>query len=252
MKKPMPKIELSALDQERFGIITAKAYPETIDDIEGINLWCQHNNVALVIARIATTNLRLAQSMEEYSYKLMDTLVYYQSVSIPQGSASDLLPLDYKIFEQRRPTRVEMHALANEAFRNYHGHYHSDARIDPIQADAVYTSWADRSAQDSQVAQHILTIYRSAPGGGEALAAFATLNERPRGMEGVLFCVHPNDRGKGLHRALVRASIKYSTKREFPIFFSSTQITNVEVQKNWAREGMLPSQSFYTFHLWRS
>lgn len=236
---------LSALDAERFGLVTAKLTVDTHTDFDAVDAWLDAHAVRLVIARVATDDTARAQALEARGYRLMDTLLYYRRALGAAEIAPLALPAGYAI-DAARPTPVEMRALATQAFKGYMGHYHADPAIPPALADEVYASWAERSAADPEVAQHIVTIrHRS------GLAAFATLNTRGDACEGVLFAVDASHRNQGLHRVLVRASLAHAQASGCGAFFSSTQVANHTVQRNWIREGLLPDRGCYTFHLTR-
>ena len=73
----LPQVFLSAIDEERFGIRTAKAPRVTLDVLPLVTDFCDANNVTLLIARTLTSDLQVAQAMEREGFILMDTLVYY-------------------------------------------------------------------------------------------------------------------------------------------------------------------------------
>ncbi|MFG6413868.1 GNAT family N-acetyltransferase [Roseateles sp. DC23W] len=236
---------LSALDAERFGWVTAKLTVDTTTDFNAVDAWLEAHAVRFVIARVATDDTAQAQALEARGYRLMDTLLYY----LRTLGGANIAPLELQAgydLDVARPSPAEMRALAAQAFRGYMGHYHADPAIAPALADEVYASWAERSATDPAVAQHIVAIRY-----GSRLAAFATLNTCSGACEGVLFAVDTSHRNQGLHRALVRASLAHAQAGGCHTFFSSTQVANHTVQRNWIREGLLPDRGCYTFHLTR-
>ncbi|HEY1395723.1 GNAT family N-acetyltransferase [Roseateles sp.] len=247
----MRNINLSPMDAERFGVVTAKCTVESAADLAGIEDWCDERGVDFVIARVGTDDLRTVQQMEDRGFRLMDTLVYFRRAFDERPLAPPQLPASYRVADDTRPTPEEMAEVARLSFSAYGGHYHADDRLAPEAADQVYVSWAARSAESPQVAQEIVTIRHTAAGGAGTLVAFATLNDADGDSEGVLFAVHPDHQGKGLHRALIQASLLNAHRRGCRGFFSSTQLNNRPVQRNWAREGLIPSHSYYTFHQWR-
>jgi GNAT superfamily N-acetyltransferase len=239
---PLPV--LSALDTERFGRITAKLMVDASSDLDAIDAWLDAHAVRFVIARVATNDTAQAQALEARGYRLMDTLLYYRRALGASDTTPPALLPGYAIDTRQRPSPTEMRALASQAFKGYMGHYHADPAIAPALADEVYASWAERSAADPRVAQHIVAIRY-----GSDLAAFATLNTNDGVCEGVLFAVGTRHRNQGLHRALVRASIAHAQSRGCSAFYSSTQVANYTVQRNWIREGLFPDHGCYTFHL---
>lgn len=242
---------LSEIDTLRFGVVTAKCTVNQLSDLSRIEDWCKQHEVVFVIARVRTAEVRLAQKMEDIGFRLMDTLVYFQRDIVGADSSAVLAPSGFSIDWDGRPDVLEMEKTASLVFKNYLGHYHADELLPSAKSDAVYSSWAANSAASEEIANQIIALYSQGPLGKTELAAFATLNYKKSQCEGILFGVHPSYRQRGLHRLLVQAAIFCSAQRGCDSIISSTQLTNLQVQKNWVREGFLPSDSFYTFHYWR-
>ena len=74
--KDLP-IFLSAIDEERFGIKTAKVEKVELQDIPNVLRFCEENNVRLLLARCPTSDLPAVQELERKGFLLMDTLIYY-------------------------------------------------------------------------------------------------------------------------------------------------------------------------------
>ncbi len=244
-------IAISDIDCMRFDVVTAKCIVGEPKELMLIDEWCRQHQVEFVIARVSTNDIRLAQDMENAGYRLMDTLVYFKRDLVPADLAVIDVPSGYRIEYNGRPSAEEMEKTAALAFENYIGHYHADSSLPASKSDAVYSSWAFNSAVSTEVANQIISVYSENSLGGSKLAAFATLNYKQNQSEGVLFGVHPAHRQRGLHKVLVRAAIVCSAQRGCTSIISSTQLNNLQVQKNWVRQGFLPTDSFYTFHHWR-
>lgn len=239
-----PHVSLSAIDEERFGIRTARAPQVTPEGLPAAMDFCRANGVVLLIARCRVSELRAAQAMEREGFSLMDTLVYYARdlgrTPIPSdtGQAS-VRPI--------RPGEEEVvRAVAADAFRGYFGHYHADERLDRAGCDEAYTSWALRSCVSRAVADEVLVAVLDG-----SVAGFATLLVNGPGEgEGVLFGVAQAAQGRGIYRSLVIAGMEWCRSRGATRMVVSTQITNVAVQKVWARVGFEPCHAYYTFHKW--
>ena len=78
MNDNSPQIDLSAIDEERFGIRTARASNVTVEGLSKVLDFCQAHSVVLLIARCLTANTQAAQAMERHGFLLMDTLIYYE------------------------------------------------------------------------------------------------------------------------------------------------------------------------------
>jgi GNAT superfamily N-acetyltransferase len=236
-------VALSPLDEARWGVPTAKAGGVTAAGLPAALEFCRARKVAFLIARCAAGDLPAAQALEAAGGRLMDTLVHW---------ARDLggVPAADAGAPALRPARADeapaVEALARVAFAGYGGHYHADPRLDRARCDAVYTDWARRSVLDRAVADAVLV----AEGEGRLLA-FATLRRGPAGEgEGVLFGVAPEAQGRGLYRALMLGGMAWCAAQGRSRMHVSTQVTNLAVQRVWARLGFEPARAEYTFHLW--
>lgn len=240
------EINLSELDRLRFGVITVKAKINCNDSVDDLIFQAKKINAKLLIIRLPTDCIALAQKLEISGAILTDTLVYFQKKSIEEYKIK--LPTDYSHSSAEVADSEEVERIALESFKGYFGHYHADPRLDRSDCDAVYSSWAKNSCSKNGLADEIIVIKKS-----DEIAAFATLKiTNDKCFEGVLFGVSPNHRGKGLHLKLMKISQNWGLNNGKKEFLTSTQITNVTVQKNWCRVGMEPLNSFYTYHLWLS
>jgi GNAT superfamily N-acetyltransferase len=239
-----PRIHLSAIDEERFGVRTARVSNVAFDHLDAIDAFCCQHQVKLLIARCYAYELRAAQAMQERGYRLMDTLVYFarRLASEPIADFTDSVQI-----RPVRPHESQIVAdLTAQVFRNYRGHYHADARLDPVLCDEVYTSWAYRSVMSRQVADEVLVAEREGQ-----IAGFIALrmNSKIEG-EGALYGVDPAIQGHGIGRNLIIGALRWLEARQAEKMVISTQITNVSSQKVWVRLGFEPLHAQYTFHKW--
>src|ERR1700682_2592325 len=70
-------VSLSAIDKERFGIVTARDPHFVVGTLQDALRFCRENSVQMLVARCAADDLPAAQAMEKAGGRLMDTLVYY-------------------------------------------------------------------------------------------------------------------------------------------------------------------------------
>jgi GNAT superfamily N-acetyltransferase len=244
MESGAQAVELSPLEEARFGIRTARAPALTVTSLPSVLAFCRAERVRLLIARCRTDDLDAAQALEDAGGRLMDTLVYY---------ARDLrrtpLPSDPRLESIRSVRSADVDALvdiARDAFRGYGGHYHADPRLDRRACDETYVSWIRRSCESREVAADVLVCdIDGAPG------AFATMRmNSPEEGEGVLFGVAPRAQGQGVYRALIAKGLAWCHAKDASRMVVSTQVTNLAVQKVWVRLGFEPGSSYYTFHAW--
>lgn len=240
------KYSLSEIDRLRFGVITAKLNIEAGDDVASLFASAKKNQVELMIIRVLADNLTVVQELEKEGAFLTDTLVYYRKNDMEQCPES--LPQGYmaRIATSTDASKLEVVALAT--FAGYFGHYHSDSRLNKRDCDLVYSSWAASSCTSKSVADAVLLIEKN-----DVIAAFATIKVTSQNeIEGVLFGVAPEHRGKGLHFSLMTLSQNWAVTNKYKNIITSTQLINTAVQKNWCRLGFEPDKSYYTFHKWFS
>lgn len=244
MTSDAPPVDLSPIDSERFGISVARAMVATPDTLASVNDFCREKGVTLLIARCPASELGTAQAMERDEFSLMDTLIYYA-----RNLGKTPVPLDTGTIPVRPVRSGEAEAVervAAESFREYFGHYHADGRLPRRQCDEVYTSWAVRSCTSRDVADEVLVAELDAN-----IVGFATLRlNSPEEGEGVLFGVDPSAQGRGVYRSFMVHGMKWCVSKGATRMVVSTQISNVAVQKVWARLGFEANQAYYTFHKW--
>lgn len=239
-----PIVRLSTLDEERFGIRTARASSVTLDNLPAILTFCRENRVIFLIARCLVDDLAATQAMEQTGFGLMDTLIYY---------AYDLdrkpIPTAQKEIHVRPVAVGEeeiIKQVAVESFRGYFGHYHADSRLDRVQCDAVYVTWAYRACVSRDVADVVLVAEHEGNIQGFVTLKVADADE----ADGGLFAVAPSARGTGLAQTLMARALEWCQMKSLRRMLISTQITNLASQKVWVRVGFEPSHAYYTFHKW--
>ena len=236
-------VGLSEIDSSRFGVNVARAYV-TAENFSRVLEFCATEKVQLLIARCATSGLRVAQKLESLGSLLTDTLVYYSF-----DLAKRTIPEDFPRAMVRKIVpgdEVQVQRVAAAAFQGYYGHYHADPNLDSGKCDEGYVSWAVRSCTSRQVATEVLVAEID-----HNVVGFATLrlNSSEEG-EGVLFAVAPEAQGSGIYRSFMVRGMQWCKEQGVKRMVVSTQVTNVAVQKVWCRVGFEPAHSYYTFHKW--
>lgn len=240
----MTSIYLSAIDEERFGIRTARISHVTFDSLSEAISFCRTNHVVFLIARSPVNDLAVAQAMEQEGFALMDTLIYYGFDLVRLSISTATEGIGVRSLSAGEEKTVK--ALAVDAFRGYLGHYHADPRLDRRQCDEVYVSWAYRACVSREVADEVLVADCDG-----RLQGFITLKVKSaEEAEGGLLGVASSARGTGVAQALMVHALTWCKTRGLRWMLISTQITNLASQKLWVRLGFEPSHAYYTFHKW--
>lgn len=239
-------IELSKLDTERFGFNVAKAVNFSCSDLDGINSFCDTNQVRLLIARVSSDDISITQKLEDHDYRLMDTLVYYKFDYAKKPSPQTTTSFRVENISGINEFAHKISEIAGRAFHGYFGHYHADSKLDKSICDDIYVDWAYRSCLDPDVATAVLAAFVD-----KEIAGFVTLKIRSETLgEVVLNCVSPKLQKRGIYMSLVLSGIDWFHRNSINQVIVSTQLINVSVQKVWARLGFEMDHSYYTFHKW--
>jgi GNAT superfamily N-acetyltransferase len=231
----------SEIDTNRFGMRIARAQFADELQIQSAIAYCQTQNIAMLIARVDTQYIHIAQFAEAHGFLLMDSLVYY-SIDLQKAKPSPQ-PTVAPFQQGELPDISE---IARQAFRNYLGHYHADPRLDKAQCDATYISWAERSCQHPEVADVVLVAHEE----GQPVGFLTLRRNSDEEVEIPLNAVLPTMQGRGVYQSLLQEALLWSAGKGFRRLVVSTQINNIPVQKAWARQGLEMHHSYYTFHKW--
>ena len=228
----------SALDTRRFGRRICRATVETAADVAALEALAAREGIEMVIARTITANTKAVHALEASGHRLMDALVYWG------GSLADAAPMPDGVRLATIADRATLGALAREGFTTYAGgHYHEDERLDPALVTAGYVEWCETSLDK---ADHEVWVTEDDAG---ALTGFLSLR-RGEPADMVLNAVAERARGRGVYRRLVQAAMASARAHGSRDIVVSTHLLNVTPQRVWARAGLLPKHSLYTFHKW--
>lgn len=216
----------------------------TLDTLQQVMQFAQDHDVKFLMARVDVNHLDAVQKMEDAGFRLMDTLVYYAF-----KYAKKPVPEQDSPYTIRSATSADVsivQQIAAESFKGYYGHYHADPRLDNAVCDAIYQDWAGKSVSSKDFADKVFVVADD----GDILG-FATLRmNSPQEGEGVLYGVAPHAQGRGIYRQMIVAGLGWAKEQGAARMVVSTQITNVAVQKVWARCGYEFDRAYYTLHKW--
>ena len=237
-------VTLSPLDEERFGIKSARATINTAADFPEVLEFCRAEGVVFLIARCPTGNSETVHLMEQNGFKLMDTLVYYDrdltNTQLPP------VPNNITVGTLRAGEEREVEKVAAKAFQNFVGHYHTDPRLDKRKADEVYSSWAMRCCASRKVAEVVIIAKYD----GKIVGFYALKLTPDRVVEGVLAGVDPSAQGLKVGRALITGGLEWGLAAGAPGMSIATQLINTKMQRVLLNLRFEPVASFYTFHKW--
>jgi GNAT superfamily N-acetyltransferase len=226
------KTDESSLDSERWKVKTYRIYPQTEKELE--------RDHGFIIARIETDRLDLVSKAERLGYKLCDTLVYWKGKCV---GSNDQCPSPGYWTRPIEPKDKEAIArLTKESFEGYKSHYFADSHTKAGSVDA-YVDWATRSVDGVVIEDERCEF----PYVHRNVVAYGTFGGN---CELVLGGVSKDHRGKGLYEHLVKSCMNWGITRGDKEIIISTQIHNLSVQKVWAKLGLKPIKSYYTFHYW--
>jgi GNAT superfamily N-acetyltransferase len=237
-------VYLSAIDEERFGIRTAKASHVTMDTLPSVIDFCRTNSVVFLIARCPVSEMRAAQAMEREGFSLMDTLVYYACDLAKKPFPTDTGKIPVRLLQPGEEDAVKK--TAAETFRGYYGHYHSDARLDRTKCDETYMDWAVRSCLSRDAAGEVLVAEMQ----GTIVGFFTLRLNSPEEGEAVVGGVAPAAQEHGIYRSFIIQGMQWCLSKGATSMVVSTQLINTPVQKVWTRLGFEFNKAYYTFHKW--
>lgn len=238
-------VSLSPMDEARFGVRTAKAKLNSINDVAVLREFCIVNDVQFAIVRCPTLDAQIAQALEKDDFFLTDTLVYFrcdldkiQSIPIEDGVVN--------IRSVQPGDETSVGQIAAEAFHDFRGHYHADPYLDRAKCDEVYVDWAVRSCISRDVADDVLIAEFD-----KKIIGFTTLRMESAEIGTTrLTGVATAAQKQGVYRCLQAHGINWCKNQGARWLITSTTVSNVPVQKVWVRRGYEPHASEYTFHKW--
>jgi RimJ/RimL family protein N-acetyltransferase len=244
MRSASPKVFLSDIDKERFGIRTARVVGVTVESLSSILEFCRKEQVKLLIARCSMSDLETAQNMEREGFLLMDTLVYYTIDLTKKNIPSDNGMVYFRPI--RAGEEEEMVSVAVESFRGYFGHYHADHRLDNNKCDEAYVDWA-RKAYASRGSDDNFLVAEIE----DRIVAFGVFRiNNPDEGELFLGGIHPKFQGQGIYQSFLCRAMEWCLSKNAKRIVISTQLNNIAVQKVLTRFGFELTKGYYTFHRW--
>ena len=237
-------IALDAQESDRFGVVCARVI-DPLAPLDQIDAAAREQAVDMLSLRLETHHITRVAALEDSGFRLMDTLVYYDT-----ALASDLnLPSqpDGETIRFAVPDDAEaIGAVAQAAFSGFFGHFHADDRLQKSDATAVYVDWTRHLVRNLDAEHPVLVSERA----GRPVGFLTLRRNSPEELEIVLNAVHPDDQGTGIYGSLIDAALRHAIEVGAARMIVSTQINNIAVQRAWGKRGFRMLRSLYTFHKW--
>ena len=239
----------SALETARFGVafgrldVTA-VQPSALADAIAM---ADAQGLEVLSARVDAMNLGQVRALENFGFRIMDTLVYYRldlSSAHAEMPAADLEPPVALTTDDAEACS----AIARRAFRGYMGHYHTDPRLSADAADEAYADWISRLLLDASPDQIAIGSVKD----GKLVGFLVGQRKNSRTSEIILNAVFPEAQRSGYYTALLCDYLRRVGRRGDGEVVISTQLQNYAVQKIWTRAGFTLFRSFHTLHRWAS
>lgn len=239
------RVHLSPPDREKFGIISARAEDISEENLAEVFDFCRREKVEFLIARCRADEFRAAQALARKGGVLADTLVVYLRnlvrTPIPEVSGR------CAVRKIREGEEEKVRTVAEEAFRDYGGHYLADERLPGAESGEIYSSWAGRFLRDRSKSREVIVAEKN----GEIIGFNLVRMNGPEEGEGILEGVSPRAGRRSLvQRDMAIGAMNWARKRNAIRMLASIALTNIVMQKIIIRLGFEPYRSYHTFHLW--
>lgn len=171
-----------------------------------------------------------------------DSTVYWSServVKNPEPISSEL-----RIFEISIHQLSDVISVIDSSFDNYRSHWHYNPRTKHLRMPAAYAEWVTNAMKWPDTTCYLMTH-------GDVPAGMAMTQIGEDFAEILLAGIAKNFQAKGLYQQLLQYVATDLRRKEMHQIVISTQSGNTNVQKAWARYGLLPALSIQTVHIER-
>jgi ribosomal protein S18 acetylase RimI-like enzyme len=246
-------------DSKHFGVDIAKVeYILTLGD------YCERKQISkqllscfstiskhkLAITRTHTEDTAIIHSLEENSFKLMDTLVtYFFDFRNPITSFKEIC----KIEPMKEKEMAELRKISMTSFsepRIATDHFHADSRLDKAKSDSLYEKWVEDIGK-SEFSKVLVAKIRNCPVGFSAGKINYQLNDHANKKIAsiILSAVSPEYRQAHIYTSIIQAFLRFFLDK-VDIVDIGTHVANYPVQRAWSRLGFKIVRSQHTWHKW--
>ena len=215
--------------------------------------WAISRGIEFLLCKIHTDDMSTVHALEKRGFLLMDTLLdcVYDSRRDPlRNVPRPPLPQGFTIRLAGEDDMEELVAVAQAAFRDHFGRFHSDQRISERQAILVYEEWVRSSCEG--YADWILVVEIDGKIVGYSVWKKPSPLEQSLGIRlghYSIGAIHPNYHGRGLFRALTYAGMElFEGIADY--IEGPTHINNYSVQRAYTKLRWRICDARHSFHKW--
>lgn len=233
----------SSLESDRFGLRILRGSSASFDTQQLLQK-IEEERADIAILRIPTSEQYRLSELSQLPFPVLvaDTLVVFEG----DLRRSPLNPLYNSRLTYHRATeadRATLEELVDLSFKEYRTHYHSNPLFAPPLVLEGYKEWAMSCLNPGD--ERVCFLYYV---DGQSVAFTTNMVHADYG-EGIIFGARPHVTTRGLYTDLIRHTKQYMHEQGLRRVRATTQIQNHGVQRVWAREGLLPTQSYCTVHI---
>lgn len=197
----------------------------------------------LAVVRYPSGNTEFSSQLSRLGYNMISTdpTVYWSLSSFsqqPQARSSAEFQL------VRADTTDDVAKIVSSSFRGYRSHWHHNPRTSQVNMVDVYIEWLEAVANQPSFGAFLL----KSPRAGEAIG-MALLEFHDSFVEILLAGISEKHQGVGHYSSILEGVSRTALAMSCSRVVISTQASNINVQKAWARNGWLPEMTLQTVHL---
>lgn len=241
----------SGVDCVRFGLEVYRSRQAILpSDIKDAIATMMRIGVDILILRVEAGDLLTPRDFNSDAYEVVyaDSIVYYSMKLLFYKNHPVQEKPNSVIVRPAKITDCEGAGLvARNSFSDYRSHYAASPTLfDPGSVASGYAQWA---------AGHIRSISSVRPAFVATLDAevigFLTCAANPSGetLEVLLNAVDPAQRRQGVYTRLLLAALTHAKRVGCQELVISTQLSNIPVQRAWARIGLTITSAMDTYHV---
>ncbi|NVJ47630.1 MAG: hypothetical protein HWE07_10900 [Cytophagia bacterium] len=235
---------INQLDSNRFGFPVAR-----------INNWIENRpietclilrkyGVKLVISKVPSKYSDTIQSLLEFGFEKMDTVIHYKRTFPDSELSNSFSNTKFKYRQAEIEDIPQLVKIARSSFLG--GHYFADSRLDQQKCKEIYQDWIRRSCL-GQTGDKVYIAHLN-----NDIAGFATFEKHGNetlwagiGATGEQF------RNQGACRSTLQFGInEYIGEHQFQYFGSAVSESNRSVNKVFSDLGCEPEEKFFILHGW--